>query len=168
MTTMFLTIGEETAADTDTQADDDKVLHTVGTSESILSQGRDMRIVRQANSQSDTVAQHSRQWHDAFPRQVSRILDTSGNRAGTGTADTYGTDGLVTTILLNHHHDFLTQCRHEVIHIRIIFRRESVFSEDIASDIYHGIGSTLNADIHTDNRSFDIIFLHYYDLLFKQ
>jgi hypothetical protein len=49
----------------------------VGRTEGILTQGRDMRIVGQAYSQSDTVAEHSRQRHNTLPRQVSRILYTS-------------------------------------------------------------------------------------------
>ena len=45
MTTMFLAIREEAAADTNAQTDDDKILHTVGTAEGIFTQSRDMGIV---------------------------------------------------------------------------------------------------------------------------
>ena len=160
MTTMLIAIGEETTADTDAQADDDKVLHTVGTTKGILSQSRDMCIIRQAHSQSDTVAQHGRQGYDTLPGQVGRILNTPRDRTGTGTTDANRTDGLITTILLNHHYYFLAQCRYKIIHIRIVFRGKSVFSQNITSDIHHRIGCSLDADIHTDDLSFDIILLH--------
>ena len=142
---------EETTAQTNAKANDDEVLHTVGTTKGIFSQCRHMGIVRQGYGESQTIAKHGCHRDDTLPRQVRCILDTSGDRAGTGRTHTDRADPLVAAIGLNQFDNLLTELCHEFVHIRIVNCGEGIFRQDITSDIDDGVGSSLDTDINANH-----------------
>ena len=119
-----------------------------------------MSIVCKSYSQAYSIAKHNCQRNDTFPRQIGSILYTAGNRAGARTADTDRTDGLIASVLLDLHHDALTEHCHKLVNVRIVFRREGILRQDIPSDIHDCIGSTFIADVDTNNPCLDIKLFH--------
>ena len=72
-----------------TNTEQDKVLHTMGTTESMLTQRHDMTIITYGNCKPKTVAQKSRKRYDTLPWHIWSILDATCPEVSTWTADTH-------------------------------------------------------------------------------
>ena len=151
---------EEAATQSHTHAQDDEILHTVCASEGVLTQCRNMCIVRKTYCESDSVSQHSSQWHYTLPRQVGGILDTAWYRTCTWRANTYRSDGLVTSICLNQCYNLIAKILHKVVHIWIIVGWEMFLGNNVSTDVHNGVGCTLITDVNTYHFCFNLIFFH--------
>ena len=128
---------------------DDKVLHAMSCTIYMLAQGRNMSIVAQRHSQTDSVAQHSSQRYYAFPRHIGGILNTSRQIVGTGCTDTYRADILESPISFSDKYDTLAEYGQEIVHVRIVSRQETVGTQNIATLVNNSYHRTFLAYVNS-------------------
>ena len=112
-------IGIEAAAQSYSHADDDEVLHAMSRTVYLLAQCSHMRVIAYRNGNAQSVAQHGLQRNHPFPRQVGRILDTSGNNTCTRTADADAADGLIAAVSLRKAHHLFRETGYKLVDVRI-------------------------------------------------
>ena len=153
---------KDTTSQTRTQCDDNKVTHTMSTTESMFAQCHHMGIISHSHSQSQSVAQQGRQWDNTLPGEVRRIHDTSQFIVCTWCTDTHGTDGLKSSIRFYQLNDSITQSRHISPNLRIILSGEAVLCQNVSSNIHNGIRCCVQTNVYTYNSFLYGSFIHSY------
>ena len=152
-----------------TDTDNDKILHAVSGAEGLFSQSRNVGIVGQSHCQSQLVAEHSGQGYHSLPLQVGSILNAPCLEVGTRSTDTYGTNSLITAVLLCKRKQFLTECCHIVTHLGIVRRAEIILGNDFTPDVHKSKRRFGFTDVNTDDTRFDLVYCFSHGtLIYKQ
>jgi len=150
-TFMDQTVGEDTTTQPRSQSNHHKITHTSRTAESMFTKRYHLGIIGYCHRHSQTVAHHRANGNNTFPRHIGRVLHTACSKIGTGTTHAHRTNGLITTVRLNHHKDPFTQRCNIIIGIRIVLCRKTILHKDLAFCVDNGISSLLQTNIYTNN-----------------
>ena len=159
-TQMDVSLAIEAASHATAYRQDTKVVQAMGSPEDIFAQGSDISIVSQCHSQSQAVAQHGSQGHNAFPRHVGRVDDATGREVATGCTDAHRTYALVAAIGLDERQDMLTQFRHKITDIRVVCSRKRVLDDNISTNIDNGTCRLVQLDVNANHSGLHVLYNH--------